>query len=152
FKTPACASAHENAAMRGGIVLIAARFATGRSSARPRRVGGFCALTAVGLLLSWLPAAAAPTIADPTGQVTPVQPPTPVAPPVGDTEIKLRLDGAGLQVGGERVRVALLRRFYAAHGFQPVWDSRQPQAAALLQAVQHAGAHGLDPDTFHAHV
>jgi murein L,D-transpeptidase YcbB/YkuD len=73
----------------------------------------------------------------------------PVAPAAADTEIKARLDNPSVQVAGERIRPALLRRFYAAHGFLPVWESRQIQANALLQAVQRAGEQGLDPDMFH---
>lgn len=52
-------------------------------------------------------------------------------------------------VRGERLNVELLRRFYARHGFQPVWTSRQAQANALLDAVARAGEHGLSPDLFH---
>jgi murein L,D-transpeptidase YcbB/YkuD len=77
------------------------------------------------------------------------QPAAPVGPTVGDTEIKVRLDNSSLQVAGERVHPAMLRRLYAAHGFLPIWETRQAQANALLQAVQRAGEHGLDPDMFH---
>lgn len=68
-----------------------------------------------------------------------------------DSEIRNRLDTpGGLVVGGEKLRVALLRQFYAAHYFEPVWQSRQAQADALLRAVRRADEHGLDPDLFHA--
>src|SRR5205823_12060702 len=53
-------------------------------------------------------------------------------------------------IGGEHLHMALLRRFYAAHNYEPVWNTRQAQATALLQTVQRAGEHGLDPELFHA--
>ena len=53
-------------------------------------------------------------------------------------------------VAGERLNVDLLRRFYARHGFTPVWTTRQSQADSLIIAVSHAGDHGLDPELFHA--
>ncbi|MBV8393077.1 MAG: L,D-transpeptidase family protein [Alphaproteobacteria bacterium] len=52
-------------------------------------------------------------------------------------------------VRGERLNVELLRRFYARHGFQPVWTSRQAQANSLLDALARAGEHGLSPELFH---
>lgn len=79
----------------------------------------------------------------------------PVALPVdaaaGDSEIKTRLDGVAVPVlAGQRLHTELLREFYAAHDFQPVWPTHQKEAAALLGAVMRAGEHGLDPDLFHA--
>ncbi|HVH81827.1 MAG TPA: hypothetical protein VM782_20670, partial [Stellaceae bacterium] len=50
-----------------------------------------------------------------------------------------------LVVAGERLNLGLLRRFYARHGFAPVWTIRQSQAAALTNAVLHAGDQGLAP-------
>ena len=67
----------------------------------------------------------------------------------GDSEIRNRIAGAGVVVGGEQLHGALLRQFYAAHNFEPVWTVRQAQADALLNAVLRAGEHGLDPDMFH---
>ena len=55
-------------------------------------------------------------------------------------------------VAGERLNVELLRRFYARHGFAPVWTTRQAQANSLLDAVSRAGSHGLAPELFHADV
>ncbi len=73
------------------------------------------------------------------------------APAAVDTEIKIRLDSpAGVAVAGERLHTALLRRFYAAHNYEPVWNTRQAMASALLNAVMRAGEHGLDPELFHA--
>src|SRR5947199_9882371 len=75
----------------------------------------------------------------------------PAAPIVaGDGEIAARLQASTVQIAGEPVHAALLRRFYELHGFAPVWPSRQPAAAALWAAVQRAGEHGLDPNSFHA--
>jgi murein L,D-transpeptidase YcbB/YkuD len=53
-------------------------------------------------------------------------------------------------VAGERLNVDLLRRFYARHGFAPVWTTRQSQANSLMNAVLGAGDHGLAPELFHA--
>jgi murein L,D-transpeptidase YcbB/YkuD len=53
-------------------------------------------------------------------------------------------------VAGERLNVELLRRFYARHGFEPVWTTRQAQANSLVSAVLRAGDHGLAPELFHA--
>lgn len=79
-------------------------------------------------------------------------PDAPVAPAAPQTEIQARLDHSGLAVAGEHLHVGLLRRFYAAHNYEPVWDSHQAQANALTQAVLRAADHGLDPDLFHAAV
>jgi L,D-transpeptidase YcbB len=58
----------------------------------------------------------------------------------------------GSVVAGERLNIELLRRFYARHGFAPVWTSRQGQAESLMNAVSRAGDHGLAPELFHADV
>ena len=114
-----------------------------------------------------LVAAAAPQVsraqnsAGPTATLTPVALPTdaggaappvaaPAVPPVPQTEIQARLERSGLAVAGEHLHVALLRRFYAAHNYEPVWDSHQAQATALTPAITRAGEHGLDPELFHA--
>jgi murein L,D-transpeptidase YcbB/YkuD len=69
----------------------------------------------------------------------------------GDSEIRSRIEGAaGFVIGGEKLHLSLLRQFYAAHNFEPVWAARPAQADALLGAVSRAGEHGLDPDLFHA--
>ena len=74
----------------------------------------------------------------------------PASPAVGDSEIKTRLDSAAeLVVAGEPLHRGLLRQFYGAHGFQPVWSVRPSQADALVNAVLRAGDHGLDPELFH---
>ncbi|MBV8935239.1 MAG: L,D-transpeptidase family protein [Alphaproteobacteria bacterium] len=70
----------------------------------------------------------------------------------GNPELKSRLDATGkLTVAGERLRGWLLRRFYAAHGFETVWDGHPAEASRLLRdAVMRAGDHGLDPGLFHS--
>ena len=71
--------------------------------------------------------------------------------PRADAPLRDRLDdGPPLSVAGEEVNVALLRRFYARHDFEPVWTTRHAQANALVDAVLRAGDQGLDPELFHA--
>ncbi len=67
-----------------------------------------------------------------------------------DTALHSRIEAPDLMVAGERLNVALLQRFYARHGFEPVWTSRQAQANSLVAAVSRAGDQGLDPELFHA--
>jgi L,D-transpeptidase YcbB len=77
--------------------------------------------------------------------------PSPVTQLHANTEIGRLIDSTpGLVVAGERLNVGLLRRFYAGHGFQPIWTTRQAQANALMSAVLRAGDHGLAPELFHA--
>jgi murein L,D-transpeptidase YcbB/YkuD len=57
-----------------------------------------------------------------------------------------------LVIAGERLNVGLLRRFYARHGFAPIWASRQAEANSLIAAVLHAGDQGLAPELFHANL
>jgi murein L,D-transpeptidase YcbB/YkuD len=73
------------------------------------------------------------------------------SPPAGDdSDIRNRIESAsGLLVAGEKLHGALLRQFYAAHNFAPVWPTHQSQAQALVNLVLRAGGHGLDPDLFH---
>jgi murein L,D-transpeptidase YcbB/YkuD len=70
-----------------------------------------------------------------------------------DTELSARIDAAPtLTVGGERLNIALLQRFYARHNFKPVWTTRPTEARSLIEAVSRAGDQGLDPNMFHAHL
>jgi L,D-transpeptidase YcbB len=69
----------------------------------------------------------------------------------GNTELSRRIEGAPeLVVAGERLNVGLLKRFYARHGFEPVWATQPAQANSLMDAVLRAGDQGLNPDLFHA--
>ena len=71
--------------------------------------------------------------------------------PHANTEIGKLIDGTPeLAVSGERLNVGLLRRFYASHGFNPIWTTRRAQADSLVNAVLRAGDHGLAPELFHA--
>lgn len=76
----------------------------------------------------------------------------PLSPPATQPEHDLsRLrDGADPIVAGEALDGALLRRFYARRGFEPVWTDREEQASALATKVMHAAEHGLDPELFQA--
>lgn len=77
--------------------------------------------------------------------------PAVAAPTRPTTELGGRIENApGLAVAGEKLNLGLLRRFYAAHGYEPVWTTRQAQADSLLKAVLRASDHGLDPELFHA--
>jgi murein L,D-transpeptidase YcbB/YkuD len=68
-----------------------------------------------------------------------------------NTELGNLIGGTpGLTVSGERLHVGLLGRFYARHGFEPVWATRQAQVKSLVNAVLRAGDQGLDPGLFHA--
>jgi murein L,D-transpeptidase YcbB/YkuD len=71
----------------------------------------------------------------------------------GDTKLGRLIDGAPRSVvAGERLNVELVRRFYARHGFEPVWTTRQAQANSLMNAVLRAGDHGLAPELFHTNL
>lgn len=73
--------------------------------------------------------------------------------PIADTELGNLINGTPeLVISDQRLNVGLLRRFYARHGFEPVWTTRQAQANSLLAAVLHAGDQGLDPAMFHANL
>jgi murein L,D-transpeptidase YcbB/YkuD len=80
----------------------------------------------------------------------------PVAPPAAtyaNADLgQLVNAGPELVIAGERLNVGLLRRFYARHGFAPVWATRQAQASSLMTAVLRAGDEGLAPELFHANL
>jgi L,D-transpeptidase YcbB len=81
--------------------------------------------------------------------------PVPLTPMATNANTDLRqLIGSAPEfvVAGERLNVGLLRRFYARHGFEPVWMTRPAQAGSLTTAVLHAGDHGLAPELFHANL
>ena len=72
------------------------------------------------------------------------------SPAPGDSDIRNRIEStAGLVVAGERLHGSLLRQFYAAHNYAPVWPTRQAQAAALVQLALRSAEQGLNPDLFH---
>jgi len=76
-----------------------------------------------------------------------------VLAPHTNTELGKLIDSAPeLVVAGERLNVGLLRRFYAGHGFEPIWTTRQAQANSLVNAVLRAGDHGLAAELFHANL
>jgi len=79
-------------------------------------------------------------------------PPAPVVA-YANADLGQLINGASEPViAGERLNVGLLRRFYARHGFQPVWTTRPAQARSLMNAVLHAGDQGLAPELFHANL
>jgi murein L,D-transpeptidase YcbB/YkuD len=77
---------------------------------------------------------------------------TDAVPFTGNVELKARLDAPGrLTIAGERLHAWLLRPFYAAHGYQTVWDVHATEAGRLMRdTVLRAGEHGLDPGLFHS--
>jgi len=72
------------------------------------------------------------------------------APQAGSALRSLLEDTPAVAVAGERLNTGLLRRFYARHDDELVWTSRPAQARALIDALQRAPRHGLNPDLFHA--
>lgn len=133
-----------------------------RPAERRRSLGLVLAsATALAALASFGAAAAvpqdAPALVVPASLQTPATAP-PLANPAGAnpatagfSEIRNRLEAtSGLAIAGEKLHGALLRPFYAAHDYAPVWPSHQAQANALLAAVMRAGEQGLDPELFHA--
>ena len=68
-----------------------------------------------------------------------------------NTDMRDLIDGPPeLVVAGDHLNVGLLKRFYARHGYEPVWATRQEQVDSLIGAVLRAGDQGLDPELFHA--
>ena len=112
--------------------------------------GGAIAGGAIALLTACAPDPPTVRASDREPAVAFVSPPP--APTVvhANTELSERIESAPRSaVGGEQLNVELLRRFYARHGFSPVWSTRQAQADSLMKAVLRAGDHGLDPELFH---
>ena len=85
----------------------------------------------------------------PTSNLVFVPPPAP--PPRARSDFRNLVEGGhAALVAGQHMNLPLQQRFYAKRGYEPVWTKRrQEQANALLEAVQRAGDHGLDPDLFH---
>jgi murein L,D-transpeptidase YcbB/YkuD len=109
--------------------------------------GNLATVSALALTL-WAGGALAEDAVRPSDTQLPVT--TSANPVPGDSDIKTRLDAAGaLNIAGEPVHAALLRKFYAGYNNGPIWGSRQAQATALWHAVLNARDQGLDPDLFH---
>jgi L,D-transpeptidase YcbB len=116
------------------------------------RPGGLHRLTAGVASLAIAAGLAGTALADPSPAAapTPTAAGAPQAPFTGNVELKQRLDAAGpLVVASERLNRNLLQRFYADHGYRPVWDGRAPVVASLAKAVLAADLQGLDPALFH---
>ena len=74
-----------------------------------------------------------------------------VLTPQTNTDLYDLINGAReLIISGDHLNAPLLERFYARHGFEPVWTTRRAQANSLMDAVLRAGDQGLDPGLFHA--
>jgi murein L,D-transpeptidase YcbB/YkuD len=119
------------------------------------RGGALAIAVGAGSLALPPPVAADPPAPPPTPNApSPVDPaltPATLTPFAGDVDIEDRLDTAGrVVIAGERLHEHLVRRFYSAHGWKTVWDSRPAAAAALLAAVLRADQQGLDPAAFHS--
>ncbi len=116
--------------------------------------GAVSAAALATLLLALTPdgaAAAAANGAVPTPAAFESASAAPSDAPAADGEIKARLaQGSNLTIAGDKLHVALLRTFYAAHNNQPVWESHPEATKSLWDAVLHAGEQGLDPNMFHA--
>jgi murein L,D-transpeptidase YcbB/YkuD len=125
-----------------------------RFSARDfRPLVGPIAGGAIALAASCVIAAPAVLAADSAHGGTSVPAPAAGTAASASTELSKLLDsGPEFVVAGERLNVGLLQRFYARHGFEPVWMSRPAQASALTTAVLRAGDQGLSPQLFHANL
>jgi murein L,D-transpeptidase YcbB/YkuD len=125
------------------------RFSTRDLPARIGRIAG----RAIGLAAAC--ALAAPAVLAANQEPGAAFVPAPPAPIVAYAKTELGdLIGSApaLVVAGERLNAELLRRFYARHGFKPVWTTRELQANSLMNAVLRAGDHGLAPELFHANL
>jgi murein L,D-transpeptidase YcbB/YkuD len=108
--------------------------------------------TAIALAAAWaLPSPTALAQGQEPGGTFASAPPAVVAAYATDLGTLLG-SGPELIVGGERLNVGLLRRFYARHGFQPLWATRPALADTLINAVLRAGEHGLAPQLFHGNL
>ena len=105
---------------------------------------GAMALAAASML-----AAPAVLAAEPGGAFSP---PGPAAASINADLGQLLDNTPELVVAGERLNAPLLRRFYARHGFAPVWTNRRAQAMSLINAVLQSGNQGLPPELFHANL
>ena len=139
-----------NHAFGEAMFLAFFRLLAGSVSARVGAMAGVAIAFAAACTL----AASAVLAAEPEpGMGVAPAPPAPLAA-YGDTDLRRLFSSAPeLTVAGEQLNVGLLRRFYARHGFAPVWTAtRLMQASSLVNAVLHAGDHGLSPELFHANL
>lgn len=75
-----------------------------------------------------------------------------VAPPASTEISRFLATAPDASIAGEALNVTRLKSFYARHGFQPVWTTRQAQADSLTDAVMRARDHGLAPELFHGNL
>src|SRR5262249_17887705 len=140
-------------AKRGGVLNFCAIWDHARRLlARGSIAAGFGLFAAVFCSMQALAVEPAGDAAAPSTGVSDPNAGLPSEPPfTGNPELKARLDLPGrLIVAGERTREQLLRRFYAAHGYQTIWTGRSAEASQLWNTVLRAGDHGLDPALFHS--
>jgi hypothetical protein len=78
--------------------------------------------------------------------------PSALTAPNPNTELGRLFAVPEVTLAGKKLNIDRLRRFYARHGFAPVWTTRQGEAKALMEAVFRADDHGLPPELFHAHL
>ncbi len=83
------------------------------------------------------------------GVVSPPETAPSQAPRPGTLRARIE-DPSGVMVEGVALNAALLERFYARHGFEPVWTTRMAAANALVETVLRAGDRGLSSELFHA--
>lgn len=121
------------------------------SWARGLRIGPVAGIAIALAAAACAPADPASLAADQAPATSLVATPTNPAAAAAHAELRALIDGAPF-VAGERLNVDLLRRFYARHGFTPVWTTRQEKAEQLINAVMRADDHGLAPELFHADV
>jgi murein L,D-transpeptidase YcbB/YkuD len=147
-------TARDTAGSPGERGAVLSRSISRRSAGRLVR-GGALAVVIVVAACASSPSRAAGGPAGPP-PVAPASAETAVAPATltpfeGNIDIEDRLETAGrVVIAGERLHEHLVRRFYLAHHYKRVWESRPAAATALWGAVLHADRHGLDPVSFHA--
>ena len=87
------------------------------------------------------------------GTVSPTRGAEPTSGTVSRSDIRRLLTGPeGLRIAGQSLDRQALARFYRAREFSPAWDvgdGGRERAALLLQALERADTHGLDPRRYH---
>ena len=124
------------------------RLSTKRLLARLRPIAGVAIALAAAACASDEPTVVASDQGPATALVSASSNPTGAS---ANTELRQLIEnGPKSFVAGEQLNVDLLKRFYARHGFAPVWTSRQDKAESLINAVTRADDHGIAPELFHA--